>query len=230
MDDLTFALSERMRSATWPDRWMTLSEIDAELDDLNFWERAGLKVWSAEGRRHWLRAVLAKKDPEGRSIWLRMGARYKHFALVRLNRGDVDDYLTWVAETRAARTRRAEELLAGQHVVSAVVLHPLAGSPGDCARHADGLTRELIDSVRDEHVAGRLREIWAIYESAGLCDAMAAVRVCRLFCALCTLYVEWRGAGREVLRKAVDRAEQWLGSRLCFGVEEDVDEPAAQAG
>src|SRR3954447_26841397 len=105
MDDLTFALSERMRAAAWPDRWMTLSEIDAELDDLHFWGRAGLAIWSAEGRRYWLRAAL-QHDEQGRAVWLRMGGRYKHFDLVRQNRSDVDDYLTWVAETRDARTRR----------------------------------------------------------------------------------------------------------------------------
>jgi hypothetical protein len=231
MDDLTFALSERMRAAAWPDRWMTLSEIDAELDDLSFWRRAGLTAWSAEGRRHWLRAALNRRDEDGRSVWLCMGARYKHFDRVRQNRGDVDDYLTWVAETREARTRRAEELLQGQHVVSAVVLHPLAGEPAEYARHADGLTRDLIASVRDEQVAGRLREVWAIYEGAGLNDAGKALHVCRLFCALCTLYVEWRMTGREAVRRAVERAERWLDSRLyCRFEEEDVDEPAAQAG
>ena len=34
MDDLTFALSERTRAALWPDRWLTLSEIYSELDEL----------------------------------------------------------------------------------------------------------------------------------------------------------------------------------------------------
>lgn len=230
MDDLTFALSQRMRAAAWPDRWMTLSEIDAELDDLNFWERAGLTIGSAEGRQHWLRAALATKDKDGRTTWLRMGGRYKHFDRVRQNRGDVDDYLTWVAETRAARTRRAEELLEGQHVVSVVVLHPLAGEPAECVRQADGLTRELIASVGDEHVAGRLRDVWAVYENARLCDVRAALRTCRLFCAFCTLYVECRSAGRQMVRQAVERAERWLDSRLCFCVEDDVDEPATQVG
>jgi hypothetical protein len=231
MDDLTFALSERMRSALWPDRWMTLSEIDAELDDLNFWAYAGLTVWSAEGRRHWLRGTLARRDEDGRSIWLRMGGRYKHFDLVRQNRGDVDDYLTWVAEARTARTRRAEELLAGERIVSAVVLHPLAGSAVECRRHAERLTLELIAAVPDEQIAGRLRRIWAIYESAQLGCVMTALHTCRLFCALGTLYVErWRGVGRETLRRAVDHAERWLDSRLCVGVEDEVDEPAVQAG
>src|SRR5262245_46484241 len=114
MDDLTFALSERMRAAAWPDRWMTLAEIDAELDDLKVWaERDGLTTGSAESRQHWLRAALQRHDDEGRLVWLRMGARYKHFDRVRQIRSDVDDYLVWVAETRDARTRRAEELLQG---------------------------------------------------------------------------------------------------------------------
>src|SRR3954447_12071948 len=182
MDDLTFALSERTRAAMWPDRWMTLSEIDSELDDLSFWEYAGLRVWSAEGRRHWLRGALSKKDQDGRSVWLRMGGRYKHFDLVRQNRGDVDDYLTWTAEAKAARTRRAEELLQGQCVVSAAVLHPLAAQADDCLRHAERLTLELIAAVPDEQIATRLRDVWAIYEEAKLDNVMAGLHTCRLFC------------------------------------------------
>jgi hypothetical protein len=231
MDDLTFALSERTRAALWPDRWLTLSEIYSELDDLCFWENGGLAAWSPEGRRHWLRRSLAARDADGRSVWLRMGGRYKHFDLVRQNRSDVDDYLTWAAEAKAARTRRAEELLQGQHVVSAVVLHPLAAPATDCLRHAERLTLELIAAVPDEKIAAKLLDVWSIYEQAKLDDVMAGLRTCRLFCALGTLYVEcWRGTGRDRLRRAVERAEQWLDAQLCPLVEEETDEPAAQAG
>jgi hypothetical protein len=230
MDDLTFALSERTRAALWPDRWLTLSEIYSELDDLCFWDNSGLAGWSPEGRRHWLRRALKGRDENGRSVWLRMGGRYKHFALVRQIRGDVDDYLTWAAEAKAARTRRAEELLQGEHVVSAAVLHPLA-APDDCLMHAERLTLELIAAVPDEQIADRLRDVWAIYEGAKLDNVMAGLHVSRLFCALGTLYVEcWRGAGRERLRRAVECAEQWLDAQLCPVVEEEADEPAAQAG
>jgi hypothetical protein len=234
MDDLTFALSERLRAATWPDRWMSLSEIYSELDDLSFWDYAGLSAWSAEGRRHWLRKALAARDEDGRSVWLRMGGRFKHFDLVRQNRGDVDDYLEWVAEAREARTRRAEALLDGQRVVGAAVLHPLtalAAPAGDCLQQAERLTIGVINAVPDVQIAERLRSIWAIYKDAQLDSVMAGLDVCRLFCALGTLYVErWRGRGREGLRRAVERAEKWLDAQLCPCVEEEADEPAAQAG
>src|SRR5262249_61772786 len=106
-------------AALWPDRWLTLSEIDAELDDQCFWDNCGLTAWSVEGRRFWLRRSLATRDEDGRSIWLRMGGRYKHFGLGRQNRGDVDDYLTLLTETRAARMRRAGGALERQDGVSA---------------------------------------------------------------------------------------------------------------
>jgi hypothetical protein len=231
MADLIRALDERTRSPLWPDRWLTLSEMASELDDQNFWNYAGFAAWSVEGRLHWLRAALATRDEAGRSIWLRMGGRYKHFGLVRQNRDDIDDYLTWAAEARAARARRAEELLAGQPVVTAVRLHPLAAPAQECLERTERLTLELIDAVPDVETADRLRQIWSIYEEARPTDAVIGLRVCRLFCALGTLFVEYhRDTRLGALLRAIERAEKWLASQLCCPVEEEADEPAAQAG
>src|SRR4051812_9718966 len=103
MEEPIRALSELTRSCRWPDRWMTLTEISSELDDFDFWQRANLPLGSDEARLHWLRRALQTRQEPRRTLWLRMGGRYKHFDLVVLNRADVDAYLEWVRETRAAR-------------------------------------------------------------------------------------------------------------------------------
>jgi hypothetical protein len=221
MDDLIFALNERTRSRSWPDRWMTITEIDAELEDRGFWTSVGLDDWSGEGRRYWLRRALATEKETGHAIWLRMGGRYKHFDLVRQDRGDVNDYLTWVAETRQARTRRAEQLLAGDSIVEAVILHPLAGPPEECLRRAEGFVVEVIKAVPDEQVSRRLHSIWSIYEESRPTDVRIGLRVCRLFCAMGTLLAEGHGfAEARPLRRAIRVAESWLDAQVCAAVEE----------
>src|SRR5258708_4499916 len=143
MDELIRTLSELTRSPHWPDRWMTLKEIVAELNEQGFWERVRLSGWSEEGRLDWLRKTLtaAEETWAGRASWLRIGGRYKHFALVLRNKADVNACLDWVAEVRQARFRYADELVRGDVEVVAVKLHPLGPSPEECVRRAEEFAR-----------------------------------------------------------------------------------------
>lgn len=222
IDSLVYSLEERTRSRVWPDRWMTIPEIAAELDDWCFWDSAGLAGWSAEGRESWLRRALATEEEDGRAIWLRMGRRYKHFALVRQNRGDLDDYLTWVAEQRSARARHAEELLAGQAIVEAAMLHPLAPASEECLRQAESFSAGVIDAVPDLRMGERLRKIWAIYEENRPTDLMVGLHVCRLFLAMGTVVVEAGPTGEvKTLRRVIAAAESWLNSLTYVAEVED---------
>lgn len=230
MDNLVFALEERMQSRAWPDCWMTTSEIATELDDWNFWASSHLSGWSIEGRELWLSRALATEEDDGRAIWLRMGNRYKHFALVRQNRDDLDDYLTWVAEQRQARTRRAEELLSGQARRHGVVLHPLAPPSEECLRRAESFSTNIIAAVPDAHTAERLHAIWSIYEASRPLDLMRGLHVCRLFLAIGTVLADAYPLGAvKQLRRIITAAESWFNSLLCLA-ECEASNPVVSEG
>src|SRR4051812_10073588 len=228
MSDPIRTLSELTRSRHWPDRWMTLKEIDSELVEQGFWERVRLTGWSEEGRLDWLRKTLTAEEKTwgGRATWLRIGGRYKHFALVLQNKVDVNAYLDWVAEVRQARFRHAEDLVNGEVGVVAVKLHPLGPSPEECVGRAEEFAREVIALLPDEVIAQRVQKIWDGYQTSRPADPLACLRVCRLIFAVATLFIEALRSRGVVLAKDAPtplrrlwgvacEAESWLSSLYC---------------
>jgi len=232
MNEHLHTLTDVARANIWPDRWMTLKEISDELAERGFWGRTGLKAWSEEGRIHWLRVALAmaRQGSRRRTAWLRIGGEYKPFDLVIQSRQDVNAYLDWESEVREARVRHAEMLLEGKDPLSEGTLHPLAPPSEECLQRAEAFALQMIDAMPDQEVADRMRNSWATYEALRPASLLPCLRVCRLFFAMATLYLDsLRKSGVVLsndapepirrLRRIVREADDWVGSLYCSAWE-----------
>jgi hypothetical protein len=117
MDEHVQALSRLTGSGDWPDRWLSVPEFVARLDQLGWWRRLG-PAGTAGQKEAFLRAALAVGAGEGTLLWARVGSRYKHLA--RLTDEDFRGLVAFNRDARgAAEVARA--------ALSGLLPHDLSG-------------------------------------------------------------------------------------------------------
>jgi hypothetical protein len=164
MDEHIQALSDATSSSAWPDRWLSIPEIDQELEAAGFWQRPGLSGWSKAERRAWLLRALAAEKEVGRGlpIWACVGRRYKHLDVVERNADDREGLAGWAEEVQEASWQTSQDVGEGQPQAGGteVVLDPLAPPAEECLRQAEQTAERVLELLPDSDKVGDARNLF----------------------------------------------------------------------
>ncbi len=145
-NEIAGLLDDLARSPEWSPRWMTVAEIAAELERLDFWEQPALRRYAGEARLDFLAGLLAHACAEEGPAWAQMGARFKHSAL--LTEKDHALLAGWLDDRRAALNEDLSRILLGEPPSWRSDGSARGPDLGDCLRQARPLVAELAQLAR----------------------------------------------------------------------------------
>src|SRR4051812_31291367 len=115
MEELFERLDEMMGGESWPDRWMTVPQILAELDRAGFWAACG-RGGAAEGEKAGVvrSALYHHHDAQEFQVWAEIGGQYKH--RTKLTAADREDVHEWCDSRLRHVGRQVRAISQGQDV------------------------------------------------------------------------------------------------------------------
>jgi hypothetical protein len=149
MDEQVEALSEVMSTDDWPEEWLTLVQIEGELEVRAFWDNPYFFGWSAEGRRHWLTGALGaevRTGIRGIPVWETIGGRYKHVHL--LTDTDLEELRAWKNARAASLSEHVRGLVNNTvEVPGDFVLNPAAPDAQECLSTLLQRARRILSGI-----------------------------------------------------------------------------------
>src|SRR5947209_7264494 len=113
MEELFQRLDETMGGAAWPDRWMTVPQILAELDRAGFWAACGREDVTGQEKADLVRSALYHHhDARESPAWAEVGGQYKH--KTKLTTADRLEVIEWLVGRSEYWDRQIVAILEGR--------------------------------------------------------------------------------------------------------------------